>query len=82
MGCSLYLSAPPRFLYGAARLLDFGNTFDAYNRVGTADSADVVGALIDWETVGQDLWTSVRKCDQETNAQRKNDPEEAQLVSR
>ena len=82
MGSSLYLSAEPSFLYGAARLLDLGNTFDAYNRCETADSADVVGILIDWETIGQDLWTGVYNYDQEINMPHENHPEEAQLVSR
>jgi len=82
MGSSLYLSAEPSFLYGAARLLDLGNTFDAYNRCETGDSADLVGILIDWETVGQDLWASFYNYDQEMNTQHKNHPEEAQLVSR
>lgn len=82
MGSSLYLVAEPGFLYGVARLLDFGNTFDFYNQCPTAREADSLGVLLDWEMVGQDLWTSVRNYGAETNSPHRNHSEEAQPVGR
>lgn len=54
-----YLYAPPSFLSGAARLLDFGNTYDAYNHTATGNQADSLGLLWDWAVVGNDLWQGV-----------------------
>lgn len=51
-----YLYASPSFLAGAARLLDFGNTYDAYNHTVTGSQADSLGLLWDWAVVGNDLW--------------------------
>ena len=57
MGSDLYAS--PSFLSGAARLLDFGNTYDTYNHAVTGSQADSLGLLWDWAVVGNDLWQSV-----------------------
>lgn len=62
---SLYLCADPGLLSGVARLFDFGNTFDAYNRATTGEEADGVGILWDWAMVGQDLSDAVSAYDTE-----------------
>jgi len=54
-----YLYASPSFLSGAARLLDFGNTYDTYNHAVTGSQADSLGLLWDWALVGNDLWQGV-----------------------
>lgn len=54
-----YLYASPSFLSGAARLLDFGNTYDTYNHAMTGSQADSLGLLWDWALVGNDLWQGV-----------------------
>jgi hypothetical protein len=54
-----YLYASPSFLSGAARLLDFGNTYDTYNQTVTGSQADSLGLLWDWAAVGDDLWQSI-----------------------
>ena len=56
---SLYLCSMPTFWSGAARLLDFGNTFDAYNRTSNGAEADGLGILWDWAMVGEDLRDAV-----------------------
>jgi hypothetical protein len=56
---SLYLCSKPSIWSGAARLLDFGNTFDAYNHSATGPQADALGLLWDWAIVGNDLWQSM-----------------------
>ena len=53
---SLYISATPSALSGAARLLDFGNTFDSYNLAGNGAEADALGIFWDWVMVGDSLW--------------------------
>ncbi|MHB8653279.1 MAG: hypothetical protein ACYDA9_05300 [Terriglobia bacterium] len=81
MGSSVYLSAPPEFWYGMARLLDLGNTFDTYNEVSTGEQADSLGIIWDWEMVSQDLWEGICRYDLETNFAQKHPTEENQLVS-
>ena len=54
-----YLYSPPSYLSGFARLLDFGNTYDHYNRAITANQADTVGILWDWAAVASDMWKGV-----------------------
>lgn len=56
---SMYLCSTPTLWSGMARLLDFGNTFDAYNRAANGSEADGLGMLWDWAMVGEDLWSCV-----------------------
>ena len=57
-----YLYASPSFLSGAARLLDFGNTYEVYNHAVTGSQADALGLLGDWALVGNDLWQGINAC--------------------
>jgi len=82
MGQSLYLAAQPELLYGVARLLDLGNTFDLYNNCSTGDQADLIGILSDWEIVGQDLWASVYDYEGETNLSNRIHGEQTPIVGR
>ena len=54
-----YLYSPPSYLSGFARLLDFGNTYDHYNRVASVHQADGLGLLWDWAAVASDMRNSV-----------------------
>ena len=54
-----YLYANPSFLSGVARLLDFGNTYDDYNRAPTGRQADSLGMLWDWAKVADDMWKGI-----------------------
>jgi hypothetical protein len=56
-----FLVATPGTLFGLARFLDFGATFDAYNRSSSEAEADIKALLCDWHMVGQDLWSSIVK---------------------
>jgi hypothetical protein len=57
MGSYLYSNAG--FLAGVARLFDFGNTDDEYNRTPKPNRADSIGILYDWATVGDDIWNVI-----------------------
>lgn len=50
-----FLFANPSFASGAARLLDFGGTFDQYNNSASPTEADANAAIADWYTVGDDI---------------------------
>lgn len=50
-----FLVARPSFASGFARLVDFGCTFDAYNRSTTPEEADTRAMLADWIAVGFDI---------------------------
>jgi len=54
-----FLFATPSFTSGVARLLDFGGTFDAYNRSRNDNEADFRATLCDWAIVGNDLSDAV-----------------------
>ena len=54
-----YLYSQPEFWSGFARLLDFGNTYDQYNRAPVPKQADALGLLWDWATVSDDLRNGV-----------------------
>lgn len=54
-----FLVADPGVLFGLARFLDFGSTFDDYNRSASVGEADTKALLCDWHIVGQDLWSSI-----------------------
>jgi len=54
-----YLYSPPSYLSGFARLLDFGNTYDQYNRAVSGQQADALGLLWDWSAVASDMRKAV-----------------------
>lgn len=80
-----YLYSCPGVLSGVARLLDFGNTYDQYNRAPNANQADALGILWDWATVADDMWKGVTlyqiKYDSELRAD-VTAKDEAELASR
>ncbi len=79
---TLYLSAPPSAWSGAARLLDFGNTFDRYNRAETGPQADAIGILWDWAMVGNSLWQALSEYESVNDLSESGSPTEAELASR
>ena len=54
-----YLYSQPEFWSGFARLLDFGNTYDQYNRAPGPKQADALGLLWDWAAIADDVRQSV-----------------------
>lgn len=54
-----FLFASPSFASGAARLLDFGGTFDQYNNSVTPKEADTNAAIADWYIVGDDIQDAI-----------------------
>lgn len=49
------LFALPTWLSGAARALDLGGTYDAYNRSTTGTEADCRAIESDWQIIGDDF---------------------------
>lgn len=47
-----FIYAEPSFWEGMARILDFGNTLNEYNRSPSQQSADQVALWMDWGVVG------------------------------
>ena len=76
---SLYLSAAPTVWSGAARLLDFGNTFDSYNRTETGREADALGIFWDWAVVGNTLWQAFSEYQAGVGS---SNPTQVEVVSR
>ncbi|MCL1975167.1 MAG: hypothetical protein FWG61_03270 [Firmicutes bacterium] len=52
---SIYLFSTPSFIFGAARVLDIGGTFDTYTESESASVADQRALLSDWQQVGLDI---------------------------
>ncbi|MBE9008414.1 hypothetical protein IQ259_26020 [Fortiea sp. LEGE XX443] len=52
---SSYLYARPSLIEGIARIVDFGNTLQAYNSSLSPEQADYLALLSDWRVVGNDL---------------------------
>lgn len=55
---SHYLFGKSSALFGAARILDLGGTFNSYNTSRTPQEADARAIFGDWLTVGGDLRTA------------------------
>jgi hypothetical protein len=53
------LFAMPSFASGAARTMDIGGTFDAYNESATPDLADARALAADFMAVAEDMHTAV-----------------------
>jgi hypothetical protein len=54
-----FLFSDPSFWTGAARLLDLGATFDAYNYSDSDEEADEKALYSDWAMVGSDMLASM-----------------------
>lgn len=52
---SCFLFAPPTFLEGMGRLVDFGDTLTEFNRSIDNAQADRLALWADWNAVGDDL---------------------------
>ena len=79
---SLYLCPPPSALSGVARLLDFGNTFDSYNRAENGAEADGLRILWDWAVVGDSLWQALAANESITEMPEGVKRTEAEMASR
>jgi hypothetical protein len=55
----MHLFAMPSFVFGAARVLDLGSTFDVYNESLNGHIADQRAFLSDWQQVGMDISDSM-----------------------
>lgn len=67
---TLFLSARPSFLEGVARILDFGNTLNEYNRSLSPEQADYLAIKSDWHVVGQDLRAAIATVERDTRRPR------------
>lgn len=76
---SLYLTAPATVWSGAARLFDFGNTFDSYNRTEHPSEADGLAIFWDWVMVGNALWQAASDYEDEVGS---SHPTRVEVVSR
>ena len=65
---SEFLFARPGVSGGVARFLDFAGSFDRYNESPTEDEADEIAAQIDWQAVGQDIWSAIQVAENEDNS--------------
>jgi hypothetical protein len=60
MSDSSFLCLRPSFLEGVARILDFPGTLSEYNRSLTAEQADYLALLADWQLVGKDIQEAIQ----------------------
>ncbi len=65
-----FLSAKPSPLFGLARILDFGGTFDEYNGSENEAEADAKAMYADWAAVGDSLRSSMAKMDAELDEEK------------
>ncbi len=79
---SLYISAMPSALSGAARLLDFGNTYDSYNLAGSGTEADALGIFWDWVMVGDNLWSAISEESLQTERAQRESKTEVEFAGR
>lgn len=56
-----FLFARPSFTEGVARLFDFGNGLDEYNRSESETQADIRALRNDWYAIGDDLRAAMSK---------------------
>jgi len=61
-GYSMFLFARPSLVEGGARILDFGDTLNEYNRSMTPEQADQIAIACDWHRVGLDIAEGIRHC--------------------
>ncbi len=60
-----YLFARPHCLYGIARLVDLGATFDEYNTSSTDEEADARAIYSDWLSAGKDIRVALDQLEKE-----------------
>lgn len=58
---STFLFARPSFIEGISRVIDLGVTIQIYNDSKTEKEADLKAIKKDWEAVGQDIFSAVKK---------------------
>ena len=58
---STVLFARPSFLEGVARILDFADLLQEYNRSLTPQQADNLAVAADWGAIGQDIEAAIRE---------------------
>ncbi|MSQ06972.1 MAG: hypothetical protein EXR54_07870 [Dehalococcoidia bacterium] len=56
-----YLYARPSFWEGGARIWDFANTLNEYNRSSSAQEADEIAMWMDWGMVGLMISSSMHE---------------------
>ncbi|WP_395089874.1 hypothetical protein [Armatimonas sp.] len=56
-----FLWSTPSCIEGLSRILDIGNTFNAYNVSSTPEEADARAIQSDWQVVGTDITSAVRQ---------------------
>lgn len=54
-----FLYARPSAVEGVARLLDFGNCLNEYNRSATTEQADARALRADWHGIGDDMRAAI-----------------------
>jgi hypothetical protein len=59
-----FLVASGSYASGAARLLDWGGTFDQYNQSATPQEADIKALYSDWAIVGDDIAEAMATCEE------------------
>ena len=64
-----FLFARPSSLSGAARILDFGATFDDYNFSANEDEADAKAIHADFAAVGDVIRSSMAEVDSESESE-------------
>jgi len=66
-----FLAARPSGLFGVARFLDFGGTFDEYNVSENETEADAKAVYADWAAVGDTIRSSMAQMDSESDDEEK-----------
>ena len=64
---SSVLGADPSSIEGIARLLDIGNTLQAYNDSDTGQNADHKALKHDWQMIGDDIRYSISRYERGQN---------------
>jgi len=67
---STFLFAPPSFLEGAARAIDFGDFLTEYNAAPNDEMADSIALTADWLAIGNDMRAAMAQFARELEARR------------
>ncbi|WP_395144322.1 hypothetical protein [Armatimonas sp.] len=65
-----FLWSTPSCIEGLSRILDIGNTFNAYNASSTPEDADARAMQSDWQVVGADMASAVNQYQKADNHER------------
>lgn len=60
-GYSSFLFSQPSIWEGVARIFDFGNTLQEYNKSLTPEQADLRALHADWHAIGEDMKHAVQQ---------------------